>query len=590
MLNKSGIDLSSVPHQVIRYAIGLWRRRWIVAIVAWLTAIIGWFGIWLLPDVYESRAQVFVQTETILDPVMNGVTARPNYERRVEVMRNQLLTRPNIEEVIFRAGLDKEIKAKTPLAKQAELQRLTEWVANKIKIESPQDLYFVIKFHFGDPIISRNVVDEFVNLLIEQDLGASLTESQEARRRLDAQIVSYGDRLTAKEREIAEFRRDNADELSLLQGEALRRDRVEADLSRLADELSQAKRRVTTLQTILSQTPRTSSSNQRDKLLVELAALRSQYRDDHPDIRAVQARINELSAEGGAMLPRNPEFRRVSNDLRAARDAVASLQQRERDLRAERETLSFTIGQAPQVQADLQRIQRDYEQTRRSYEELVQRRERLSLTESLGAGGKGVEYKVYERPVAAIKPIAPPRFILIIGVLFIALGAGASASAAVTFFEKTFTQSSELATKFGLPILGAISEVPSKSVIDRRRSDYIKLSGALALLIALAGVYTYWEVFRLPSGAAFAAEAHLEGRTNNQSNRSGMDTVTGTINRSNIRFSQEAAATSSSNGISADDVPLARSNVNEGSLKIDENKPDQVDSRELREKDERVAR
>ncbi|MEO0399759.1 MAG: XrtA system polysaccharide chain length determinant [Pseudomonadota bacterium] len=507
MFERTGFDLSSVPHQAIRYAVGLWRRRWIVVLIAWLTALLGWFGVWLLPDEYESRAQVFVQTETILDPVMNGVTARPNYERRVEVMRNQLLTRPNVEEVIFRAGLDQEIKAKNPIAREAEMQGLVDWVGGKIAIESPQDMYFVIRYRFGDPIIARNVVDEFVNLLIEQDLGASLTESQEARRRLDVQIKVYDERLTTKDREIADFRRINADELAVIEGRALRREQLETDLSRLADSLSQANRRVTTLQTILSQTPRTSTGNERDKLLVELAALRSQYEDDHPDILAVQARIDELSDGSGGRLPQNPEFRRVSNDLRAAKDAVASLKEREQDLLAERETLAFTLGQAPQVQADLQRIQRDYEQTRLSYEELVQRRERLSLTESLGAGGKGVEYRVYERPEAAIKPVAPPRFVLIVAVLFMAVGAGCGAAAAVTFFEKSFTQSSELTQTFGLPVLGALSEVPSKSVTQNRRMDLLRLGGAFAALLALAGAYLYWEVYRLPSIGLLETEA-----------------------------------------------------------------------------------
>ena len=43
----------------------------------------------MLPDKYESRAHVYVQTETILEPVLNGVVARPDYARRVEVMTLQ---------------------------------------------------------------------------------------------------------------------------------------------------------------------------------------------------------------------------------------------------------------------------------------------------------------------------------------------------------------------------------------------------------------------------------------------------------------------------------------------------------------------
>lgn len=495
------VELSSIPRPVVRYAVGVWRRRWVAAGVAWALALLLWFAVWLLPDQYESRAQVFVQTETILDPVMTGVTARPNYERRVEVMRSQLLTRPNVEEVIYRAGLDREITATNPVARQAELQRLTDWIAGKIDIDSAQEMYFIITFRYGEPVIARNVVDAVLNLLIEQDLGASLNESQEARRRLDMEIASYNERLSEMEADVAAFRRDHAAELAVVEGRLRRRDRIEADLSRLGDDLATAKRRVTTLESILSTTPKTTSGTELDKLLVELATLTSQYEESHPDIRMVRARIEELSGEGGADLPDNPEYRRVLNDLRGARDALAGIEQRERELRAEAETLAFTAGQAPGAQAELQRIERDYEQTRKSYEELARRRERLALTESLGGGAKGVDYKIYERPEIAIKPAAPPRLLLILAALALAAGGGVAAAGLVTHFDRTFTQTGDLEARFGLPVLGAISEAGAGVAAVRRRADLARLGVALAALFVLGGAYLYWEVFRLPNVA-----------------------------------------------------------------------------------------
>ena len=500
------INISDLPAPIPKFATGLWRRRWIVLSVAWMVALLGWLLVWLLPDQYESRAQVFVQTETILDPVMSGVTARPDYEKRVEVMTLQLLTRPNVERIIVRSGLDKEIEAASETERRAKLEKLIDFVAESVAIASPQELYFIISYRYGDPVIARNVVDAVLNLLIEQDLGASLTENEEAKRRLDSQIEEFDRRLTDKEQEVADFRRLNAEELSVVQGNARQREIRERELARIESELTLARRQVATLENTIATTPRTSSGKELDELLVELAQLRSQYQENYPDIVNLKARIAELQAGAQNVLPDNPEFRRLQAELRSARDLAGSLRDRRERLLAELETLSFTIGQAPAVEAELQRIVRDYEQTRKGYEELIERRDRLSLTANLGAGGQGVEYKIFERPTASMAPVAPPRFLLILGALLAALGAGAAAGLGLTLLDKTFTQTVELETAFGLPVLGSISEASSDVVRRARGADYRRLAlGALGLFL-VGALYAYWEVFRLPANVTTGAQ------------------------------------------------------------------------------------
>jgi polysaccharide chain length determinant protein (PEP-CTERM system associated) len=509
------LEVADLPQSFIRYGVGIWRRRWVVAAITWGAALFTFAALWLIPDKYASRAQVFVQTETILDPVMTGVTARPNYEKRVEVMRLQLLTRPNVEEIITRSGLDKEVKATGPRERRAEMERLIDWVASEITVTSPQEMYFVIDYKNSDPQIARNVVESALNLLIEQDLGASLTEKEEARKRLDAEIATFDERLTAKEQEVAAFRRLHAEELALVEGNDRRREQMEADLSRVTDELALAERRVATSRSLLAQTDATTSGTELDRLKVELATLRSQYQEDYPDIQVIKARIAQLESSGGNSLPDNPEYKRLSAELRAAVDVAAGLADRRKRLQADLEALSFTIGQAPRVLADLQRIERDYEQTRKNYEELIERRDRLSITANLGAGMQGVEYKVFERPQVSLIPSSPPRLILILLASMLSIGAGIAAAMLLTWLQKTFTQATELQSAFGLPVLGALSEIKSEEVVNGRKRDIRRLAAAGAALAALTAFYVYWEVLRLPAvpvdGAATASTSTETG-------------------------------------------------------------------------------
>lgn len=489
---------SELPQPVLRSLNGLWRRRWLIVAITWMAALAGWFAVWLIPDKYESRAQVFVQTETILEPVLNGFTARPDYSRRVEVMRLQLLTRPNVEEIIFRSGLDKTIEARSPIERRAKLQGMVDWVAGEIDIQSPRDMYFIISYKNGDPKVARSVVDAVLNMLIEQDLGASLTESEAARRRLDLQVEEYEEKLTDNERKVAAFRSEHAMELGATLGTNRQREQKENELTRTSDELERTKGRVLTLQNLLSATPQRASGGELDRLRVELAGLRSQYEENHPDIRGVLARIEELERDGTS-LSANPEFIRLQSELRVARDSVRGLEARETRLISELNTLDTAQGQAPAVEAELRQIVREYEQTQKTYEELLARRDRLNLTRNLGAAGRGVEYQVFEHPTETIIPSDPPRFLLILGVIIIAAGTGTAAALVLALIDKSYTQASELQEAFGLPVLGALSEVPSESVIEGRKRDFSRLAIACFGLVIVAGIYSYLTVYRLPS-------------------------------------------------------------------------------------------
>lgn len=508
-------DVSDLPRPVIRYGVGLWRRRWVVVGGAWLAALAGWFLIWTMPDKFESRAQVNVQTETILEPVMTGITARPNYEQRVAVMRQQLLTRPNVEEIIYRAGLDKGIKARTDIERRAKLEKMVEWVAGEIKIDNPQGLYFNISYRHGDPQTARNVVDAVLNLLIEQDLGASLAEKDQARRALDAEIARFDERLTAKEKEVADFRRTHAEELAIIEGNVRQREQGQTDLARIGDQIAQEQRRIITLQNLMATTSATSAGTELDQLKVQLAQLRSQYNESYPDIQNLKARIAQL--ESGVSLPSNPEYMRIRNELLTAQDQLAGLKAQEERERTELQELALTIGDAPSVEADLARIVRDYEQNQKSYEELVSRRDRLALTTSLGAGSQGVDYQVFERPEAALTPVAPPRLLFIMGVLIAAFGAGAAAAMLFTYLDRTFTQAADLKEKFGLPVLGSVSVVKSRFLNEIRKKDLIRLAAACGALVIVALIYIYLTVLRLPSGEETAgaqsasAQSTVEG-------------------------------------------------------------------------------
>lgn len=492
------LQLSELPPTAIRFANGLWRHRWVIMAVTWIVALLGWVAVWLLPNQFESRAQVFVQTESILEPVLTGVTARPDYSRRVEVMRLQLLTRPNVQEVILRSGLDEEIVAGNAVERSAKLEAMVNRLAATIQISSPREMYFIISYRNKNPEMARRVVDAVLNMLIEQDLGASLSENQEARRRLDLQIEDYEERLFSSEQRISQFRRANASELSASQDTVRQRAQREAEVLRLDDEIAGMSARIITLQNLMSTTSQTNSDDELDGLRVELADLRSRFEETHPDIRGVIARINQLE-RAGSQLSSNSEFIRLQSELSVARQSLRSLTSRRTRVRDELSALDQAVVEAPAAVAGVQQLERRHDSLVDTLDELMDRRDRLDLTTKIGPGGRGVEYQVYERPQRAISPVAPPHTLLNIFVFMLAGGAGVATALGLTLIDRSFSQVDQLREAFGLPVLGALTEAPSLQIVRKRKNNLIGLASTGVALVIICGIFTYISSFRLPS-------------------------------------------------------------------------------------------
>ena len=498
-------ELANLPPVVIRRLNGLWQRRWLILALTWISAIVGWLAIALLPSQYESRAQVFVQTETILQPVLNGVAVRPNYVNRVEVMRLQLLARPNVEEVIYRSGLHQTIEADTAHERAAKMETLIGELSEDIKIASPREMYFIITYRHKEPQIARDVTAAVLNLLIEQDVGASLSESEAARRRLDLQIEEFEERLSANERAVAAFRSENAVELANSESASRRREMKEQELVRVSDELLRTRGRAISLKNILSTTPRIAVGGEMEKLQARLADLKSRYNDTYPEIANVEERIRELQSANDGLMATNPEYIRLQSELAVAEQTSIALAAREEDVRRDLSALELAFAAAPAVLADLQQIERQYETTKKTYEELLARRDRLQLTQNLGPAGRGVAYQVFERPAPAIHPVSPPRLLLIVGVLVIAGGIGLGGGLVLSLLDKSYTQVSELSEAFGLPVLGAVSSAPSFAGLNAQRKDLTRLGAATAALLVVCFAVSYVSVFHTQPGKADTA-------------------------------------------------------------------------------------
>src|SRR3546814_3432945 len=90
------------------YAIAAWQRRWYGVALAWLVCVAGWLAVERIPDRYQSSAQVNIDTTSMLRPLMAGIAAdlSAGAMAQLSVVRQTLLTRPNLEKVMRMTDID----------------------------------------------------------------------------------------------------------------------------------------------------------------------------------------------------------------------------------------------------------------------------------------------------------------------------------------------------------------------------------------------------------------------------------------------------------------------------------------------------
>lgn len=192
---------------VVPYVAALWRGRWTAMIIAWMICLSGWVAVALMPNTYTATARMFVDTDTLLSPLMKDLAVAPDFDRQVEIMRDTLFAVPNVEELIERTGIDAGIV--DPL----ERARLIDDVAGNLYLSVHGRNLFEVGYQDGDPDTAYRVVSGMLDIFVQQQLGHSQRDVEIAGAFIDEQIAVYDEKLRSAELRVAEFQREHAEEL-----------------------------------------------------------------------------------------------------------------------------------------------------------------------------------------------------------------------------------------------------------------------------------------------------------------------------------------------------------------------------------------
>lgn len=492
--------------QLISSLKGIWKYRWHAVSVMWLVAIAGWVKVGLLPDDYQTTARVFVDTQSILKPLLAGMTSVPNVDQQVSIMSRTLLSRPNVERVMRMVDLD--LNAKTPRDQQQQLDELM----NKIRIggTGAYDIY-TISYSNRNPRLVRDVVQSLLTIFVEGSFKGKTGETRKAVQFIDDQIKAYEDKLIAAENNVMEFKQKNNGLLprqgvdystQLAQSSDMlntaRLELVEAEQARNAIT-SQISGDAPILDADMN--PAAIDNPEIDgrisALNKNLDALRMQYTELHPDIVAAKRLVAQLEArkiEEGKLKPvgdpgknYSPMLQQLKVAQTEAEARVAAITARVQEYTVRHQRLLAQSNAVPEVESALAQLNRDYLINKDNYEKLIGRREAAKLSGDLSSTTDMMTFKIIDPPAVPLTPIGPNRVLLTTLVLGGALLSGVAAALLISQIRPTFLSPSELRERTGLMVLGTVSMNWTQAQKIKRRRGLYAFGAALGCVFAAYG-------------------------------------------------------------------------------------------------------
>lgn len=503
--------------ELIRQAItvlqGMWQRRWIGLVTAWIVGVAAVVIVMRLPDVYEASARIYVDTQSVLKPLMQGLAVQPNVDQQVSILSRTLISRPNVEKLVRMADLDLGTRSK------ADQEELIDKLMKDLRIDSlGRDNLYTLSYRNAQSDKAKRVVQSLTSIFVESNLGEKRKDSDSAKRFIDDQIKSYEKRLEEAENRLKEFKIRN-----LGSNEGLGKDYF-VRLSDLTSALNQArlelreneqsrdalKRELAGEDPVLLPEDTSPASvagvsvpeidGRIEAMKRNLDTLLQRFTEQHPDVIGARKVIKELeeqkvqivTARKAATGPKartpisgNPVYQQLKVSLAETEATIASLRARV----AEYETRVTRVRESgrmqPQIEAEFSQLNRDYDVNKKNYEGLVARRESAEISGEMEAVS-GADFRLIDPPRVSPQPVAPNRTLLLALALFASLAGGAFASFAASQAWPTFSDARVLRELTGLPVLGTVSMLMSDA---QKRKEKRGLIGFVSGFLALVGSY-----------------------------------------------------------------------------------------------------
>lgn len=414
----------------------IWRRKTWVALPMLAGLVGGIVASKVMTPIYRASTLIMVESPKVAANYVRTDVTR-SLRDRLQTIEQQITNRSNVERIVLEAGLYPE------LVEAGQTGAAVSRVRQDITLQIQGNKLFRIFFKAPSPKQAADTANLVGHHFIAENLRLRESQAQSTSEFLETELADTKALLEQQEAEVARFRILNDGRLpdqrdSNLAGLAHLDQKLEINL----DAIENAEIRRMLLERELkgysAGGPTTTLEQTRlQELKLELARLRAQYTDRHPDVVRLRQEIASLERTVSPTSPGQPAEQPLAVHQLAQIDVETARLQEDRDrILRDIDTYQRRVEEIPRVEQELLRLTRDYDNTRKAYQALLGKRTEARLTENLELRRQGEQFLVLEEATAPGRPFAPdPTLLIVIG-----LAAGAAIGVGLVFLREEFDQ------------------------------------------------------------------------------------------------------------------------------------------------------
>jgi len=511
-----------------------------------LTLVASVVGVYLWPDIYESRAVVKIQPQQVpQNMVQSSITQ--DISDRITSMATTVLSRNNLTTIINDLDLYPSQRKRMPIDDVVEMMRKDIQITPIMAAGSNGRNVpaFTVQFKYDNRVLASKVVDRVVARFTSDDLSSRSLAVSGTTRFLKDQVDQAKKEMDGLEDKLAQFRVQNNGRLPDQVGTNTRQletlqvnyqfltsSKTRADLDRLTietnlrveegrkAELSKDSGPGQPAAPVVMKSERLLAAERDVQNLQDMLNLALQSKTDaHPDVQNLRGRLTiaknrkeEIAKEDAAnkgapaaaagpsrqlqmqLLEIEGNIQRYQSAMRAKDLEIADLQAKIKQVEGSIDKLQKEISSAPLGEQQYGDLIRERDLAKARYIDLDSRLNAAELSQDLESRGQGEKLEVLDPPSLPQNPTEPKRPVVIGMGAALGLVLGVVIAAAREMKDSSLKNLKDVRAYTQMTILGSVPLLENDFVVRRRRRmAWLGWTAACLLaVITMAGSIVYY--------------------------------------------------------------------------------------------------